>query len=156
MRTLRSADLGTGALVALLGVAALLASRGIKAMPGESLDPRTLPSLVGWTMVLVGVGIAHTGWRYRGAPVWIQWPGRAGTRRLLITAGALPAYVLAIEPAGFPLATAAYVAFHVWYLGRYRVWVTLLGGALAGTMVYYVFMQLLELTFPLGVLEYLL
>ncbi|MFB3817147.1 MAG: tripartite tricarboxylate transporter TctB family protein [Candidatus Methylomirabilales bacterium] len=155
MRTLRSADLVTGGLVALLGAVALLASRSIKAMPGESLDPRTLPSLVGWVMVLAGAGIAHAGWRYRGEPVRIPWPSRVGVRRLLVTAGALPAYALLIEPLGFPLATAAFVAFHAWYLGRYPAWVTLLGGALAGTAVYYVFMQLLELTFPLGLLEYL-
>jgi hypothetical protein len=78
-----------------------------------------------------------------------------GVRRLLTTAGALLAYAGAIEPAGFPLATAAFVAFQVWYLGRYPVWLTLAGGALSGAMVYYVFMQLLELTFPLGLLEYL-
>jgi len=156
MRTLRSADLATGGLIALLGAVTLLASHGIKAMAGESLDPRTLPSLVGWAMVVVGAGIAHTGWRYRGAPVPIQWPNRAGVRRLVVTAAALLAYVLCIEPAGFPLATAVYVAFHVWYLGRYRAWVTILGGLVAGVMVYYVFMQFLELTFPLGVLEYFL
>lgn len=155
MRTLRSADLLSGTLVALLGAAVLLASRGIKAMSGESLDPRTLPSLVGWAMVAVGSAIVHTGWRYRGEPVPVQWPDRTGVRRLGVTLAALLTYVLVIEPAGFPLATAAYVAFHVWYLGRYRAWVTIAGGAAAGVVVYAVFMQLLELTFPLGLLEYL-
>jgi hypothetical protein len=40
-------------------------------------------------------------------------------------------------------------------LGRYRPWVTILGGVATGVIVYYVFMEFLELTFPLGLLEYL-
>jgi len=155
MRTLRSADLATGVLIAVVGVVTLVASRGIKAMAGESLDPRTLPSLVGWGMVLIGAGIAHTGWRYRGEPVPVHWPDRAGVRRLAVTAVALLAYVGLIEPAGFPLATATFVAALCAYLGGYRPWLTVLGGIATGIMVYYVFMEFLGLTFPLGLIEHL-
>ena len=78
MRTLRSADLMTGALTIVIGLATLVASRSIKAMAGESLDPRTLPSIVGWAMVLCGAGIMYTGWRYRGDPVPVHMAGQAG------------------------------------------------------------------------------
>jgi putative tricarboxylic transport membrane protein len=156
MRTLRTADLATGALAIGVGLVTLLASRGIKAMAGESLDPRTLPTMVGWAMILAGVGIAYSGWRYRGAPVPVHWPDADGLRRLAVTAVLLLLYVALIEPIGFPIVTAAFVAAHSWYLGRYRAWVTILGGLATGIVVYYVFMQLLELTFPLGVIEYLL
>jgi putative tricarboxylic transport membrane protein len=154
MRTLRSADLMTGALTIISGIITLLASRSIKAMAGESLDPRTLPAIVGWAMVLCGAGIMHTGWRYHGDPVPVHWPARQGQRRLMVTAALLLAYVVLIEPIGFPIVTAAFVAAHCWYLGRYRPWVTILAGGATGVIVYYVFMEFLELTFPLGLLEY--
>ncbi len=155
MRTLRTADIVTGALSIGVGLVTLLASRSIKAMAGESLDPRTLPMMVGWAMILAGAGIIYSGRRYRGAPVSVHWPDRDGVRRLVVTAALLLLYVALIEPIGFPVVTAAYVAAHSWHLGRYRPWVTLLGGLATGIVVYYVFMQLLELTFPLGVIEYL-
>ncbi len=155
MRTLRTADLVTGALAIGVGLVTLLASRSIKAMAGESLNPRTLPMMVGWAMILAGAGIMYSGWRYRGTPVSVHWPDNDGSRRLVVTALLLLLYVVLIEPIGFPLVTAAYVAAHSWYLGRYRPWATILGGLVTGVVVYYVFMQLLELTFPLGVIEYL-
>jgi putative tricarboxylic transport membrane protein len=155
MRTLRSADLMTGALTIVIGMVTLVASRSIKAMAGESLDPGTLPAIVGWAMVLCGAGIMRTGWRYRGDPVPVHWPDRHGERRLMATAALLLAYVVLIEPIGFPIVTAAFVAATSWYLGRYRPWITILGGVATGLIVYYVFMEFLELTFPLGLLEYL-
>jgi len=155
MRTLRSADLMTGALTIAIGMATLAASRSIKAMAGESLDPGTLPAMVGWAMILCGAGIMRTGWRYRGEAVPVHWPDREGQRRLMATAALLLVYVILIEPIGFPIITGAFVAAHSWYLGRYRPWVTILGGGATGVIVYYVFMEFLELTFPLGLLEYL-
>lgn len=155
MRTLRSGNLMTGALTIVIGIVTLLASRSIKAMAGESLDPRTLPAIVGWAMILCGAGIMRSGWRYRGDPVPVNWPDRQGQRRLMATAVLLLAYVALIEPIGFPIVTAAFVATHSWYLGRYRPWVVILGGVATGAIVYYVFMEFLELTFPLGLLEYL-
>lgn len=155
MRTLRTADLVTGALAIGVGLVTLAASRSIKAMAGESLDPRTLPMMVGWAMILAGAGIIYSGWRYRGVPVPVHWPNNDGVRRLVVTALLLLLYVALIEPIGFPIVTAVFVAAHSWYLGRYRPWATLLAGLATGIVVYYVFMQLLELTFPLGLIEYL-
>lgn len=155
MRTLRTADFATGALAVAVGLVTFWSSRGIKAMVGESLDPRTLPAMVGWIMVLCGAGIIFSGWRYRGDPVPVHWPDRNGVRRLVATAVLLLLYVALIEAIGFPLATGAFVAAHSWYLGRYRLWVVILGGLATGLVVYYVFMELLELTLPLGLIEYL-
>jgi len=156
MRTLRSADLVAGTLFALLGATTLVATRWIRGMAGESLDPRTLPSLVGWALVLVGAGIVLTGWRYRGAPIRIHWPDRRGRGRLLVTALALIGYAGLIEPLGFPLITAVFVTALAWYLGHYRAWTMLFLGAASGVIVYFVFMEFLGLNFPLGLLEYLL
>ena len=102
MRTLRSADLMTGALTIVIGIVTLVASRSIKAMAGESLDPGTLPAIVGWAMVLCGAGILRTGWRYRGDPVPVHWPDRQGQRRLMATAALLLAYVTSSNPSASP------------------------------------------------------
>ncbi len=155
MRTLRSADLTAGALTIVIGMVTLVASRSIMAMAGESMDPGTLPSMVGWAMVLCGAGIMYAGWRYRGDPVPVHWPDRLGQHRLMATAVLLFGYVILIEPIGFPIVTAGFVAAHSWYLGRYRTWLSILLGVATGVIVYYVFMEFLELTFPLGLLEYL-
>jgi putative tricarboxylic transport membrane protein len=155
MQTLRSADFMTGGLTVAIGIITLVASQSIKALAGESMDPRTLPEIVGWGMILWGAGIMFSAWRYRGESVPVHWPDWQGRRRLIVTAALLFAYVVLIEPIGFPIVTAAYVAAHSWYLGRYRPWVSILGGAATGVIVYYVFMQFLDLTFPLGLLEYL-
>lgn len=156
MRTLKVADLTTGGLLACLGAATLVTSRGIKGMAGESLDPRTLPSLVGWALVFIGVGIVASAWRYHGNPIGIQWPDPRARQRLWVTGAALIGYAALIEPLGFPLITSLFVAVLSWYLGRYRVWTMLLLGAISGVVVYYVFMEFLGLNFPLGLLEYLL
>lgn len=153
MRTLRATDFSTGGLAVAVGLATIVASRSIRAMAGESLDPRTLPAIVGWTLVACGAGIIYSGWRYRGEPVPVHWPDGSGVRRLAVTAGLLLGYVGLLESLGFPVATAAFVAAHSWYLGGYRPWVTLLGGLATGLVVYYVFMVLLELTLPLGLIE---
>jgi putative tricarboxylic transport membrane protein len=155
MRTLRTADMMTGAFIIVVGILTLVTSRGIKAMAGESLVPRTLPAIVGWAMALCGAGIMYRGWRYRGEPIPVHWPDRLGQRRVVVTAALLAAYVILIEPIGFPIVTAVFVAVHSWYLGRYRPWVSILMGVATGVIVYYVFMELLTLTFPLGLLEYL-
>ncbi len=155
MRTLRSADLTTGALTIAMGMVTLGASRSIMAMAGESMDPGTLPSMGGWAMILCGAGIIYNGWRYRGDPLPIQWPDSLGQRRLMATAVLLFGYVILIEPIGFPIVTAAFVAAHSWYRGRSRIWFSILLGVATGVIVYYVFMEFLELTFPLGLLEYL-
>ena len=156
MRTLRSADMTAGTLFVGLGTATLVATRWIRGMAGESLNPRTLPSLVGWALVLIGVGIVASAWRYRGAPISIHWPDQRGRQRLWVTAVALIGYAGLIEPLGFPLITALFVAALAWYLGHYRARTMLLLGAASGVIVYYVFMEFLGLNFPLGLLEYLL
>jgi len=155
MRTLKSADLITGTLLILLGLVTLVASRGIKGMAGQSLDPRTLPSLVGWGLLAIGAGIVVLAVRYRGAPVLVQWPDRRGLRRLGVAFVALVLFIGLMGTLGFPIATTFFVAGLSWYLGRYRYWASLLLGLVTGLVVHLVFIEFLGLGFPLGLLELL-
>jgi len=155
MRSLRSADLATGTMLGLLGLATLLASRGIKGMAGQSLDPRTLPSLVGWGLLVIGAGIVLLAARYRGDPVPVQWPDRQGLRRIGVAFVSLVLYMGLMDPLGFPIATTLFVAGLTWHLGHYRYWASLLLGLVTGVVVHFVFIEFLGLGFPLGLLELL-
>jgi putative tricarboxylic transport membrane protein len=155
MRTLKSADLATGTMLGLLGLATLFASRGIKGMAGQSLDPRTLPSLVGWGLLVIGAGIVLLAARYRGDPVSVQWPDRQGLRRIGVAFVSLVLYMGLMDPLGFPIATTLFVAGLTWHLGHYRYWASLLLGLVTGVVVHFVFIEFLGLGFPLGLLELL-
>jgi hypothetical protein len=52
-----------------------------------------------------------------------------------------------------PIVTALYVAAAIWYIDRKRIVAALLTGAGSGVVVYYLFIRLLELQFPLGLLQ---
>ena len=155
MRTLKIADLTTGSLLACLGVATLVASRGIKGMAGESLDPRTLPSLVGWGLLVVAIGIILSATRYRGEPIPIHWPDRSGQCRVACAFGLLVFYIAFMDPLGFPITTALFVSGLSWYLGRYRTWASVLLGVITGVVVHFLFIEFLGLGFSLGPLEWL-
>jgi putative tricarboxylic transport membrane protein len=155
MRTLKSADLVTGCLLAFLGAATLIAARGIKGMAGESLDPRTLPSLVGWGLLAIGAGIVVLALRYQGDPVLVQWPDGGGRRRIAVAFASLLLYMGLTDPLGFPISTALFVSGLSGYLGHYRVWASLLLGMITAVVVHFVFIEFLGLGFPLGPLELL-
>lgn len=155
MKTLRQADITVGIFLALLGAATAIAATGIKGVAGETLDPRTLPTIIGWVLVALGLGIVSIGWRYVGEPKLIAWPSRSGRNRLIATGIFFVVYLALLDNLGFPLGSALFVASLTWYLGRYRVWLCLLGGLLTGLVIYFAFMELLGLNFPMGILDLL-
>ncbi len=153
MKTLRAADFATSAFLILMGVVIVIAAQRIPITAVERMDPHLLPNIVGGMLVVGGLGIAFNAWRYQGEPKMLRWPNREGQKRLLITTLALVVYLAAAEPLGFALSTLVYTTFLVWYLGRYKIWFVLLTGVATGAIVQFVFIDLLGLSFPLGVLE---
>ncbi len=116
----------------------------------ERLPPRTLPYVVGVIILVCGALLAIRSWRFHGIDPVIKWPDRRGTIRVLIILVSLGVYLALMDPLGLPLSTFLYVAFTVWYLGKYRSWYPLLIGVLSGAISYLVFIYLLELSFPVG------
>ena len=116
----------------------------------ERLPPRTLPYVVGMIILIAGALLAIRSWRFHGEDPVIKWPDRRGMIRVLITLFSLGVYLALMDPLGLPLSTFLYVSFTVWYLGKYRLWYTLLIGVLSGGISYLVFIYLLELSFPVG------
>jgi putative tricarboxylic transport membrane protein len=155
IRTLRSADLATGIFMIVLAILTLMASFQIEGTAGERVHPRTLPVILGWMVLAGGVALFVNAWRYQGQPKAIDWPDAQGGRRVLITIALMVVYLALLEPLGFPVATLLFITAGTWFLGRYRWWVGPLCGLVSALVVLFVFMDFLELSLPLGLLEFI-
>jgi hypothetical protein len=100
-----------------------------------------------------GAGLAAKSWRSGGQDLQIKWPDRSGAIRIAVNLLLLALFIALIEPLGMPVVTALYVAVTIWYIDRKRYVAALFTGAGSGVIVYYLFIRLLELQFPLGFLQ---
>jgi hypothetical protein len=133
MKSLRFGDMASGVFLVLLGLIVVLAAIQIKGAPDVRMQPRTLPLILGWTVLAAGAALAIRAWRYRGPVRTVPWPDRVGILRVGITFAGLVIFLFLVEP-----------------LGSYRpVYAGLLGLATGGT-IYVVFIRLLNLSFPIG------
>jgi putative tricarboxylic transport membrane protein len=150
LKTQRSADLACGCLLVLLGIVVLVAASQIRGGMEERLPPRTLPYIVGVTILSGGAFLALKSWRRGGKDVPLKWPDRGAMIRITVILLAAVVFVLVMTPIGFPLSSGLYIAFSIWYLKRSAVWTGLICGIITGVLSYYVFGQLLELSLPIG------
>ena len=150
MRSQRKCDLAAGAFIALLGAVVILAASQIRGDVEERLPPRTLPYVVGLMTLAGGLGLAVKAYRFRGEDPEIQWPDKDGWVRIGVNLLLLALFTALMESLGMPITTGLYVAGAVWYMDRKRILTALLTGAGSALVVYYLFIRLLELTFPLG------
>ena len=152
MKTVKSADIVSGILAILLGTVVLYAATGITGGLEERLPPRTLPYVLGGSILAAGLLLVIRSWRFQGENPAIKWPDRAGMIRVIVILASLAVYIALIDILGMPISTVLYVAFTVWYLwmGRYAILCAAVTGVLSGAVVMYLFIQFLELSFPLG------
>ncbi len=152
LKTQRSADIASGCFLAVLGLVVLFAATKITGGMEERLPPRTLPYILGLTVLLAGAALAVRAWRFRGENPAIPWPNRGATLRILISLWSLGVYVALISSLGMSISTTLFISFLVWYLrrGRHRILVALITGLLCGAVVHLLFIQFLELSFPVG------
>jgi len=153
MRSQRKGDIVAGCFVALLGAVVIIAASQIRGDIEERLPPRTLPYVVGFMTLAGGIGLAVKSWRFRGQDLVIKWPDRDGVLRIVVNLLLLALFIALMDPLGMPIATALYVAVSIWYIDRKRIIAALLTGAGSGVVVYYLFIRLLGLSFPMGFLE---
>ena len=152
MKTLRPVDIAVGCFLALLGLFILYASSMIRVGVERALSPRAIPSAVGFLILFCGIGLAVKSWRFRGEDPKINWPDRVGTRIILVNLILLTLYILLMNPLGLPLSTFLYVTCTIWYL-KPEKWVTaVVTGLVIGVVSYAVFIELLQLSFPMGIL----
>lgn len=149
MRNQRQADLRAGLFLALTGAVVVVASLQIKTGVAERLPSATLPLTLGILLTLGGSLLAVRSWRLGEPGETIEWPDRAGAWRVGLAFLGLAAYVALIPWLGLPLTSGLFTAGLVWYLdGRWPR--ALIIGLVTGLVVYYVFIDLLELSFPVG------
>ena len=150
MRSLRKCEIVAGAFIALLGAVVILAASQIRGDVEERLPPRTLPYVVGFLTLAGGLGLAVKSYRFRGEDPEVQWPEKDGWVRIGVNLLLLALFTALMDPLGMPITTALYVATAIWYMDRNRILTALLTGAGSAVVVYYLFIQLLGLSFPLG------
>jgi hypothetical protein len=153
MRNLRSAEILTGVLLAVLGIALFLAALKIPGTAAQRLRPGTAPALLSATLVLVSLLLTASAGRRPAPDKPIAWPERAGAARVAVTTLATAGYFLALEPLGFPTASALFAGLLCWYLGRARWWVSVATGVAAGVLIQVGFIRLLGLGLPQGIFE---
>ena len=152
MRTKRSADIASGFFLIFLGIIVLVAASQIRGGMEERLPPRTLPYIVGGTILACGAVLALKARRSAGTETPIKWPTREAMIRIGVSLLAIVVYIAVMTPLGFPISSGLYVAFSIWYLKRSGVLTALLSGIVTGALSYFVFIRLLELSLPLGTL----
>jgi len=152
VRNQRSADIASGCFLILLGIIVLIAASQIRGGMEERLPPRTLPYLVGGTILACGALLALKARRAAGEEIPIKWPGREEMIRIAVSLLAIVVFIAVMTPLGFPLSSGLYVTFSIWYLNRSAVLTALISGILTGALSYFVFIRLLELSLPLGTL----
>jgi putative tricarboxylic transport membrane protein len=150
LRSLRKCDIVAGAFIALLGAVVILAALQIRGDVEERLPPRTLPYVVGFMTLAGGLGLAVKSYRFRGEDPRIEWPEKDGWVRIGVNLLLLALFTALMDPLGMPITTGLYVTGAIWYMDRKRILAALLTGAGSAVAVYYLFIKLLGLTFPLG------
>lgn len=152
MKTQRTADIAVGCFVGLFGIFVLFAATMISVRGAHRLSPRTFPYVVGSLLLCCGTALALKSWSLRGEDPAIRWPDREGVRTIIVTLAILACYLALLNPLGLPLATFLYLTFSIWYLKRTKWLMAIVVGLISGAVSYFVFIRLLRLSFPEGVL----
>ena len=135
---------------------ALKMPRGRIGYPG----PGFYPMIVGVFLILTAAACLIQALMAKPAPAKaVTEPSAESPRQFARTwalLAALVAYILAVQPVGFPIAMVAFLAISIWTFG-YRRWLPVLLIAVGLTVVSYLcFMVWLKVPLPLGVLSDLL
>jgi putative tricarboxylic transport membrane protein len=153
VKTQRAADIVVGCVVALLGIFVLISSMVISEMgAAHRLSPRAFPFTVSFLLFFCGGGLALKSWTLREEGPLIPWPDREGVRTILVNLVSLALYIGVLNWLGVPLATFLYLAFTIWYLKKSKWLMAIVIGLITGVLSYYLFINLLGLSFPVGVL----
>ncbi len=150
-------ELAMCGLVVAIGLALLLGAASI-AIPGSSntVGPRFFPYLVGAALVAVGLALGVLVWRGQRAPSEDNEDvdANAGTSwvSVAVIAVAFMAHALLINVVGWPLAVTLMFATVAKALGARGWWQPLAAGGVVSVVVWLVFVKLLNVALPGGVL----
>jgi len=145
----RSHDGVVALLVAAVCIAYLRGARGFQSpLVADPLGPSAFPTILGWAGLILAT-----------AQIVLAWSGRVTTggspasfRRSLrpfLLFGLLIAYALALESAGYLLATIAFVLISLGMLGE-PLWRGCLVAVGFSGGFYYLFVKVLKINLPIG------
>lgn len=152
MRTQKSADMGVGVFVSLLGLFVVYAATTITGGAAHRLPPGTFPMVVGFLLFFCGLGLIIKAWRLKEAGVAIKWPDGTGIWTIFVALFSLACFIALMDPLGLPLAAFLYLAFSIWYLRKSKWLMAIVIALITGGVSYVLFIRLLALSFPEGFL----
>lgn len=154
LKTLRGGDTASGIFLMLVGAITLAASMTIAEGAGGRLHPRTLPLTVGALLIIGGAWLIF----YARMPQYrdksVDWPDRAGWRRWGVALVMMSLYAALMQPLGFVLTTFIFVVAFIWYFGNFKPWVAFAWGFGTVAFIYLLFIRLLQMEFPAGILAF--
>jgi putative tricarboxylic transport membrane protein len=151
---MKLSDAFTGALLAALGIAVLLYSRGFPQIHGQEIGPAVFPSVVAAVMLGCGVILMFNGWKARAERPWYEVPGWMRSRRhtgafITVIAAAI-VYILLGDIVGFFIIGSLTLLVLFLVLGVKPV-VAVITAIIATAVIWYAFYKLLRVPLPWGI-----
>lgn len=155
---MRTSDAVSGTMAAALGAVLIVASADLDPLPRQVYGAGTFPKVVGGLLLLMGGLLVIKGLKQRQA--WGRWTSRVALRPFLQALAAVVAsvvaYVLLTPVLGFPIVATALLTLLFRAYHRQGWWRALLFAAVATTMIWIMFAQLLHVPLNPGLLEQVL
>jgi putative tricarboxylic transport membrane protein len=154
---MRINDMLIGLLVAALGVFVFLAGYRMPALPHLRFGPGFFPELVGFGLVLTGLGLIV---RWVFAPEtrspWVEIEPALRTLNaiigLMLMLGSVVLYIALSEEIGFIPTATAIMSVNLWWFWR-RPFAAIFIGLVAALAIQFFFGSFLQVPLPMGVLE---
>ena len=158
-------DMACGLAAMVVAAVYLFASSGLRtSLLGDSVGSAGFPKILGWTLAGVGLTLVlQSLWGRRrgrattGPQGWIpseafaEGAGRAALRAAGVVA-IIIGYLVLLEPLGYIMAVGLMVGAMALYLGTPPTWRVPVTAALGGVALWLLFVVLLDIPLPAGVL----
>lgn len=145
-----------GLLIVLLGGSVLLYGTSLPNMPGQNYGAGLFPTIVGGLLIISGALLSITGWLARDRELllaraeWAKQP--ASIVNLVLAVASLLAFALGIRDIGFPILAFVCVSVLLLRFGQ-PVWCAALIGLATAGFFEVVFVRLMRLPLPSGLLS---
>lgn len=148
---MRVNDALIGAVLLVLAAAVGLHARTFPAIPGQQFGAAVFPTAIATALGLLALVLVLQGVRaWEGPVAWSDWArSRHGPLNLAVAVGGVLIYVLLADRLGFIPCMAALLFALFLVLGA-RAWVALAAAALVTLLIHLVFVGLLKVPLPRG------
>lgn len=154
IKTLRAGDIASGIFLVVIGGVTLIAALQIRSSIGGMLHPATLPVILAVVLVVGGAWLIVRALSKSYTDKPIEWPDRVGWQNWGVALAMMALYAALMQPLGFLLTTLLFITAFIWYFGKYRTWVAFAWGLGTVLFIYVLFIWLLQMAFPSGILPF--